>query len=168
MTREDIVAVAVRLFAVYLVLLAVRFAAQALVSEGAEPLQRAVWLFAGAVAPLAAAALLWNFPLTVARKLLPVMRTAATPVSPEGASILEIGCTLLGFWLFAAVVPDAVHWVVYLFLLFRQDAIYELSAEHWGPIAAIVAEFAVAIWLMLGYRGIFGAVRRLRGQAPVA
>ncbi len=168
MSREDIVAVAVRLFAVYLVLLAVRFAAQALVSEGVEPLQRAVWLFAGAVAPLAAAALLWNFPLTVARKLLPVMRTPGTPLSSAGASIVEIGCTLLGLWLFAAVVPDAVHWAVYLFLMFRQDAIYELTAEHWGPIAAIVAEFAVAFWMMLGYAGIIGAIRRLRGQEPVA
>ena len=74
MSREDIVAVAVRLFALAL-LLFVGWTGLAMAAA-------AGWsgkLLAVTLPLLGIAALLWTFPLSVARRLLPVMRDERPP-----------------------------------------------------------------------------------------
>ncbi len=160
-SREDVVAICTRLFAIFLALVAVRSGVQAAVQNIGQ-IDRVIWLLAESALPLAVAILLWLFPLTVARKLLPVMRTDRTPISSEGTPLIEIGCTLLGLWLLAAAISDAVYWSAYLFLAFRLGDVHAISPESKGAIIATVVELAVALWLLLGYNGILGAIRRFR------
>ena len=75
MSREDLIAVATRLFAVFLLITVARFipSAVALLDQNADvpsPVLAGLVLVSG----LAACGVLWLFPLSIARKLLPAMR----------------------------------------------------------------------------------------------
>ena len=163
-SREDYVAVAVRLFAVYIafkVVLQVPDAARALSQD-----QDLAWagLYALVLlASLALCAFLWFFPLTIARKLLPVMKE---PRSEQaiGASVgLSLGLTLIGVWLLANGTIDVVYWLA---LITRTKQHVELNFE-WAPdqIASMVAtvfEVGVGACLVLGSTGLQRLIHRLR------
>jgi hypothetical protein len=162
MSREDIIAVATRLFAVFLALASIRYASQAVAFLDGEHLRRTVWFLAETLLPLIVALPLWFFPLTVAHKLLPVMRGDKKAISSETTPLIEVGCTLLGLWLLAAAISDVVYWSLFLFIVSHQSHDYTLSAENIGAIITTIIEFAVALWLLLGYRGILETIRRFR------
>ena len=168
MSREDLVAVASRLFAVFLLVTIARSfpsAAALLSQEGDRPSLAlvAVVLIAG----IALCAILWFFPLTVARKLLPVMKEPRSEASIGPGSALSVGLTLLGVWVLAYAIPDAIYWIT-RFLLIRR-----MHVEHyaWGPdeIASVVttiAELVLAVWLVFGSSGIKRLIHRYRYGAP--
>lgn len=164
MSREDLVAVASRLFAVFLLVTIARSipsAAALLSQEGHRPSLAfvAIVLLAG----VAICALLWFFPLTIARKLLPVMKEPRSETSMSPGSALAVGLTLLGVWVLAYAIPDAIYWIT-RFLLIRQ-----MDVEHyaWGPeeiasVTTTVAELVLAVWLVFGSSGIKRLIHRYR------
>lgn len=167
MSREDFIAVAARMFAIYLAIVALRTAIGLVAMPGAfEEVGLALLSWSAAVvAPLLVAALLWVFPLTIARKLLPVMREAKPPLTTDGQA-LAIGLTLIGVYLLANAVADAAYWFTH-FLALREYAVRMHLEIEWGPdkVGAIVTtgvELALGVGLTLGGRGLASVLRRLR------
>ncbi len=162
MSREDIIAVASRLFALFLLVVAVRSGSLVFAFSDIDSKSLILSVFAGVGVPLAAAGLLWFFPLGVARKLLPVMRDEGAKLSSDRAGLMEVGCTVLGLWLLASGVSQALHWGLYLLLLQTEGFEQPLSAANVAAIGRALFEVIFALWLLLGYEGILGAIRRVR------
>ena len=161
MKQELIVAVAIRLFAVVLAFKSVQLIVY-LVSNfdtvDHRNLPPAVELVFESLA-LALAYLLWRFPLTIARTLLPTPpQQEATDTSAQ--ELLTAGVTLIGFWYTAQAIADLVFWIGFFsnmnsFGLRYQD----LNPDQKGGFIATFFELAMGIWLMFGSRGLVGLVR---------
>lgn len=166
MTREDFVAISARLFAVFLVVLAVRMGGGLL--QGLEEIGSwggAAVIFSFTSLPvLMAAALLWFFPLTVARNVLPVLKHPAPALSADAKAIEEVGVTLIGIWLVAVALSDALYWVVF-FVVSGQinHPSFELTPDQKAGAIVTALELLIGLWLVLGVKGIVGAIRRFRG-----
>jgi Kef-type K+ transport system membrane component KefB len=163
-SREDYVAIAARLFAIFLgfkALVQIPLVAQALSQDHSVALP---WLFGLVLAmALLICAFLWFFPLTVARKLLPVMKEPRSDQAMSASIGLSLGLTLIGVWFLAQGVIDSVYWLA-LIVRIKQDQ--QLGFE-WIPsqIASMtVAIFQVGLgtWLVLGSAGIRRLIYKFR------
>ena len=164
MSREDLVAIASRLFAVFLLVTTARSfpsAAALLTQESHGPSLALVAVVL--LAAIAICALLWFFPLTIARKLLPVMKEPRSEEAMSSSVALSVGLTLLGVWVLAYALPDAIYWIT-RFLLIRR-----MNVEHyvWGPeeianVITTLAELVLAAWLVFGSSGINTLIHRFR------
>lgn len=164
MSREDLIAVATRLFAVFLLITVARFIPSAVAlldqnADGPSPVLAGLVLVSG----LAACGVLWLFPLSIARKLLPAMREPRSETAMSGPVALAVGLTLLGMWLLASALPDAFYWAS-LFLLTRD---MDPALEIWGhestaSVATTAVELALAVWLIFGSSGIRRLILRYR------
>ena len=163
MSREDWIAIASRLFAVFLLVMVARSFPSAIALIDQEPRPSLVLVGLVLALSLIACAFLWFFPLTIARKLLPVMKEPRSD-SPMSESIaLSVGLTLVGVWVLASALPDAVYWAT-IFLTVRQfeTGMFEWGHEQIAQIATTVAELAFAIWLIFGSTGIRRLIERFR------
>lgn len=165
LSREDIVAVAVRLFAVFLAVQAIRLIAQAISADsGVTSGDFALGILITVIFPFMAAVLLWLFPLSIASTLLPIDKNKAS-LSINSNPILETGCILIGLWLFASALTDTFYWVVILIVTIRSD--FEFSDIPTEDIANMIAtgvQIFVALYLLLGYRSILNALNSLRSK----
>jgi hypothetical protein len=158
MSPHQTIAVAVRLFAIWLFLYFVRdtlsffYDPQAHSRPGAVALAISVILLSGLVASA-----LWFFPLTVARKLLAAPASeSAPPANPD--DWLAAGCALLGLWVLSLAVPtfirDALMWYLY-----REN--YG-GPPMWPLLFRYVVEIGIAIWLVCGAKGVRAIFRWAR------
>lgn len=165
MSREDVVAVASRLFAVFLVVSALRTIGSALqAQQEISSITGLVYYTLPVVVPyLLAAALLWYFPLTVARKLLPAMRDSGSPITPGANNIAAIAFSVLGMWMLASAISDGVYWVVLLSGFFSQGTSPAyLSAREKARILGTVAQVAIGFYLLFGAKGLAALLHKLR------
>lgn len=164
MSREDYIAIAARLFAVYVVFVAVRDipGTISVVSQSSGSGGSWSYVIATLVA-LSIATLLWFFPLTIARKLLPVMREPRSEKSVDAPMALSIGITLIGLWFLANAVADGVYWLTLRFHVERMELIgFEWSSEQIAGMATTVAQLVLALCLLLGSGGIRRLIYRYR------
>ena len=156
MTPHQTIAVAVRLFAIWLLVslmtnlvnFASQFRWQDYPNKG---LTMALMAAVTAVVVLA----LWFFPQTVARRLLGTSGTrpseSTAPVTPD--TWLAMGCALVGLWVLASSLPATVRDLVIL----TSDTITATSeVRNWLFYDA--GRVVIAIWLMfgaVGFRKIF-------------
>lgn len=162
MSREDYVAVAVRLLAVWLFLTILRGGLSAAVGGG----ELAPWALVLLLPFVGVAAALWFFPLTLARKLLPVGREPKEALGAPAQEVEVIAFTVLGLWLLAKAISDASYWLILAWQM--QRAPYEdmtWSAENIASVATTVVELAIALGLLLGTRGLQRMLHRLRGRS---
>lgn len=164
MSREDYIAVAARLFAVYVALEIV------LRIPGVFQLfsqDQMTWAGLSVLALLVAwglCALLWFFPLTIARKLLPVMKEPRSEQAIDASVGLSLGLTLIGMWLLAQGAIDSFYWLIYV-LRARQ---YEQGVNfEWAPdqVASMVAtgfEVCIGAFLLLGSTVVKRYIHQLR------
>jgi hypothetical protein len=155
MTPHQTIAVAVRLFAIWLAITLVSnlitFNSQFTWQEYPNKLFATVLILT--VIALVALAL-WFFPLTVARGLL----TAASPqparASPSASpdTWLAIGCALLGLWVLTAALPALVRESI---ILNSSDFATDTSeVRHW--LIYHLGQVVIGIWLTLGAKGFRG------------
>lgn len=164
MNREDYLVVALRLFAVWLLLTALWFGMGTLVRElqaGGFPLATVA-----SMVPMAGiAVLLWFFPLTVARKLLPVMREPQAPLQAPAREVEAVAFTVLGLWILANALVDAAYWLLLAWMTRRSEfENLEWTSDQIASVLATAIEIALAIGLLLGTRGLQLALQRLRGR----
>ncbi len=165
MSREDIVAIAVRLFAIFLGIYVLRtiftfmqFTGQAEFNAGAIAVSVVV---VGAMAGVAL--LLWVFPLSIARKLLPVMKEPRSEPSVGVDTLFSLGLMLMGLWLLANAIIDGIYWMAMLFAMRAADmTMHELLPDQQAAIFTTAVEAVVAVFLILGSTGIRNAVYRFR------
>lgn len=164
MSREDIVAIASRLFALFLLITAIRLGVTMISASGAFSSVWTLALFLTAIfLPIAAiSALLWFFPLTVARKILPVMREPRPPVIPGSSTALELALTVIGFWVLSTAFTDAVYWSVFLVQVYNSPIPVAVDPTQQASLAATLAELLIGIWCVFGSRGLTNLVTRVR------
>lgn len=149
MSPTQIVAVAVRLFAVFL---AVRFVssipmyyAQATSQIGSNT--PAPYYLVVALLIVALLYVLWRFPITIAGKLL----TAPTQESKESASPdlwLSMGCALMGLWLLVEFVPLLARDLMVIGEGYSSDgAILKVR------LATDLPGVIIGLWLIFGAKG---------------
>jgi hypothetical protein len=166
-TKEQIVGLAVRLFAVFLVIYVVRHASSLipLLSESSKYRVGAAYLTLIVLFPIVAAILLWRLPLTVAATLIPGVNTKKRPRPINSTDMERVAFTILGVWVFATAIPDVVYWTTFVYLLNNASAGKPIFApEDLSNIVATAVELAIGLWLLLGTRGIIDFLRRLRGE----
>lgn len=164
MSREDFVAVAARLFAIFLLYITVRSVPGTL-HVLSQPDGAGWYVLYGflLMALLLFVAFLWFFPLTVARKLLPVMREPRSETALDASMALSVGITLIGLWVLASALADAAYWasLVVSVAKFAPQG-FEWSPEQMAGMVATVVELAIALSLVLGSTGIKKLIHRYR------
>ena len=164
MNREDIVAVAAKLFSIYLFILAVQFVASSISLNYQEAgMVPVVLIIVVAVVVCAISTYLWFFPLTVARGLLPVMkeRDASQPLNLPLA--LGLGFTLLGVWLFSRALSDLVFYAVLWARARGEDGVVlQITPGQYASLASAIVRFALSLFLMFGSAGLRRTFLRLR------
>lgn len=164
MSREDIVAIASRLFSAYLLFGLVQ-TLPGIVSttiQGTDPWMLTLYALSIAFG-FGVCALLWFFPLTVARKLLPVMREPRSEQTVDASIAFSLGITLIGVWFLASGLVDASYWLTF-FVLSRQAAEtgFDWSSDQIANMLATVFELILSMCLILGNAGIKRLIYKFR------
>jgi hypothetical protein len=163
MTPHQTLAVAVRLFAVWLAVIAIRELAGGYVA-GRQSNDAYILPIVAVVAVVAVVfvLVLWFFPRTIARGLMPSGYDApANPLAPE--VWFAIGCSLIGLWLAASAVPGVLRNLGVMYL-YKSDAI-DMSGVISGLIY-LFAQIAVGALLIVGANGIRRFVWWARHAGP--
>ena len=155
MTPHQVLAVSVRLFAIWLLLYAISTVAGSYLEAHRHSETNAlVPLFLGVGAIVCICALLWFFPLFIARKILP-SSTVNEAGPPAFESWFSVGCSMIGVWVLAKAIPALVSYVLvnYLGKKFWPDSF--VTNPEWGLLVSFnVFQLAVGIWLFMGARGL--------------
>jgi hypothetical protein len=165
MSREDIVAIAVRLFAIFLGIYVLRtlFGVVQFTSEMTFDAKAIVASLAVVGAMAGGVLLLWFFPLSVARKLLPVMKEPRSESKVGVDTLFSLGLILMGLWLLANAIIDGLYWASLLLAMRAADMMsLELTSEQQAAIFTTAVEAIVAVFLILGSTGIRNVVYRFR------
>ncbi len=147
MLPREVVAVAIRLFAICLGLSVLRMLPSLLITPEARPPGYAYDFFiVGVTAALAFA--LWFFPRLVAGKLISGRSERNATTSAD--TWLAMGCALIGLWMLTNAVPALIRDAFVL-----QSAASELSdtANIKSWVLYNFVEVAIALWLAFGATG---------------
>ena len=164
MKQEVLVAIAVRVVALLIALKSIGMMVQLALSLGEDQvrlLKPAVELGLELFL-LAVAYGLWRFPLTIARKLLPM--TPAHDVSDTSAHELMVaGVTVIGIWFTAKVAMDLVFWFSFFANMSSANLLYaDLNPDQKASFIASFFELAIGLWLTFGAHGLIGFIRIAR------
>jgi hypothetical protein len=149
MSPHQIIAVAVRLFSVWLAVTALLNIPYYYLNAGGQSSSDAIWFFWPIVLPLILIAVgLWHFPLTIADKLLS---------SPESKVIeeaspdlwLSMGCALIGLFFIATTVPSLLVGL----LQNRETLLSHLAGNFQYWLANELLRLAIGVWLVTGAKG---------------
>jgi hypothetical protein len=165
LSREDIVAIASRLFAIFIVVYELRILAQLvqLLATNTFAPGGLFTLIAIQLAVLATAAMLWFFPLTVARKLLPVMKEPRSEVAVGVSTAFSLALTIMGVWFLANAIVDVAYWLMLFAHVHASDMRgFELTPSQEGSIAATVVRLLLSLGLIFGSTGINSLITRAR------
>jgi len=163
-SREDIVAVVSRLFAIALFLAGLKFAVTAASFYAASEQVAGLALMLAMVATMVAiAALLWYFPLTIARKLLPVMKEPKPASVVDGPTLFSLALMILGVWFLANAVIDLGYWGMFLSRIWGSvPDDFGLTVEQKGGLLSTALELVVALVLLFGSSGIRNLLFKIR------
>lgn len=164
MKKEEIVGLAVRMFAIYIAISTLGNLGNLIAFSKMGATQEVTFGFlAPAVGiPLVVAVLLWLFPLTIARKLLP-KTTEETPGKSQVtlAEYQAVAFSVLGMWLLAEYIPTVFYWFGYARYLNSHPDV-SLTLKEYGKVASTFGGIIIGLWLLFGARGIVGILRYAR------
>ena len=165
MHKEQVVGIAVRLFAIFLGLYTLRHVSGLLPYAAAPSPNNIsfVFLFLFAFFPILAAILLWLFPLAVATKIIPNIKAknATAPLDANGIEVVAF--SVMGLWVLTSAIPDIFYWVTFAYRIKNANiGSTELSPENIGYIVSTIVELVIGFWLLFGSRGLLGVIRRAR------
>ena len=165
MHKEQIVGIAVRLFALFLVVYVLRHAS-ALIPYLADSSSYKIsftFLFLIVLFPILAAILLWLFPLTVAAKLIPDIKAKERPKTLSSTEIEQVAFTIFGLWVLTQAIPDIFYWATFVYMAKSLGmGRAELSPDNISNVVVTVLELVIGFWLLFGSKGIVGVIRRIR------
>ena len=119
MHKEQIVGIAVRLFAVFLAIYVLRYASGLIpyLADSSSYKISATFLFLIVLFPILAAILLWIFPLTIAAKLIPNIKAKEPTKSLDSGEIELVAFSVLGLWVLTTAIPDIFHWGTFVYMV---------------------------------------------------
>jgi hypothetical protein len=151
MTPQQIVGLAVRLFAIWLALTAIQAVGLAMSMEQQPGAAATVAPYGFAALFVVVAIFLWLFPMVVAHKLVPRTRFEDNVRAPAN-ELLFVACVVLGLWVIVArAVPPLAYYIsVAAFWVKNGQAIATLGqSQH---ISFLVGLIHLAIGLLLVLR----------------
>lgn len=160
MKTEQLVAVAIRFFVIYLLLTVIfqygmTLAALVMQNQRIGIAGNEVIIATFAVV-LVLLAMIWAGAARLARRIIPGETAAsATPVSIDRLEVVLL--SLLGAWLAFSSLPDIVRYGVYIVSVDAASRRTEVG------LYGHLAQLGVGMWLLLGSGGIARCLRRLRG-----
>jgi hypothetical protein len=164
MTKEQVLGLAVRLFAIFLFVYGLRSLTGVIqLAETASGYSGIWWVAVSYLVIFVCIALmLWFFPVTVARKILPKddRKTGETEISLKDIDV--VAYSILGVWLLATTIPDVIYWLLVLATLEHKGLIPYMTHSRLASVIATIIQFGIGIWLMLGAKGLRGLIRKLR------
>lgn len=155
MTPQQIVGLAVRLFAIWLVITAIQAVGTALEIAGQPGAISSVVPYGFAALFLVVAILLWLFPMVVAHKLVPRTRFEDTVRLPAN-DLLVVACVVLGLWVIVvrAVPAIAYYFSIAAFWLNSGQPITALErSRHIGFLIGLI-HLAIGLFLVLRARQV--------------
>ncbi|WP_316365616.1 hypothetical protein [Candidatus Thiodiazotropha sp. CDECU1] len=164
MGKDEIVAIAVRLFSVALAIYGLKNLPGMVAYFNQEEMQGAVYAFTGiTVLIFVIALLLWHFPLSVAKKIIPKNNSTIKATEWNSNELLICGLIILGVYFLFYVVSDAIYWFyVWKYSISFEGSRIELNIDQVASIYATIGEFVVVIILLLGSSGIANLIMKLR------
>jgi len=164
MTPQQILIVAVRLFAIFWLLTSVgHFVTAFRTLEGAGPDGYTLFGILVPIFEFAACVFLWFFPATLSRRLL---KGGDTPSGTVGPALLEWQSMIviaLGLWTLASAVPDAAYWIVYAITYVGMEyRLGDVIQDRWAYVTATLVQLILGLWLLLGARGFAALLFRIR------
>jgi hypothetical protein len=146
MTPQQLIGIAVRLFAVWLVMNSVAYLVAIpgqLSGMQGIPSSSVAVSYALAGLYLIGAAALWFFPMLVAHRLLP--RTSyENRLEFRAQELARVGCALFGLWIFAKSLPTLAWFFFRAFLVVGSTSSFS-ALDPQGKLDIAVAVFGVAL-----------------------
>ena len=166
MTPQQIVGLATRLFAIWLVITAIQAAGTAMAMAEQPGAVSSVAPYGFAALFLVVAILLWLFPMVVAHKLVPRTRFEDTVRVPAN-ELLVVACVVLGLWVIVVrAVPAIAYYIsTVAFWLKNGEPITALGQSwHIGFLIGLV-HMTIGIFLVLRARQVTAYIlSRVPGQ----
>lgn len=165
MQKEEVVGIAVRLFAIFLFLYTLRYVSGLLPLAAAPPPNNVslMFIFLLGLFPILAAVLLWFFPLTVAGRIIPNIKSKTSTSKLSAGEIEVVAFSVMGLWVLTFAIPDTFYWVTFVLLLKNVEVgNVHLTPDNIASIVTTIVELAIGFWLLFGSRGVFAIVRRFR------
>ncbi len=163
MSPHQLIAVAVRLFAIWLAIYAVRYVPAVFlqIEKFGEGPGAAISLGVCFVV-IGVLLILWFFPRTIAKKLLP-----GSPPPEQQTFPLEdwfaVGCSLIGVWVMTESIPGLVRYLVILFISQRMGPeAFPVTPDFYVGAIYYLLQGLLAAWLILGTKGLKRLFIRLR------
>src|ERR1700741_1975004 len=144
MTPQQILIVAVRLFAIFWFVISIgHFVAAVKALAGIEFDASTSLVLGIPIVELVAFVVLWFFPATLSRRLLKVEVAPANLTAPGLLEWQAMLVAVLGLWTLSRAIPDGAYLIAY-FLAYHQagDTFGGQVADQWPFIAATMVEFA--------------------------
>jgi hypothetical protein len=152
MTPQQFVGLAIRLFAIWLVLSSIRYLSSvpmemARMEQITEHMYQAY--FVGS-AYLLAAAVLWFFPMAIAHRLIPRTSFPERMTIPA-FSAARVGSALIGLWLFAESVTG-LTWYFFSALVFSTGGSFwdNMPLDTRIDAAVLIAQLVLSMFLIIG------------------
>jgi len=171
MTRHETLAVAVRLFAVALVLLTLRDVPATILALNQTPTNAGfVIVVASHIAVILVAVGLWKFPFGVAALLLPQHASEAPGLPWSQKQAIETASIVIGFFYAFYALSDLLYWITYGVAVAALDEVHAppLTADQWAGTITTVAEVVMALTLIFGASGVARFIQAIRyaGKLP--
>lgn len=156
MTPQQLVGLAVRLFAIWLAITSLQVVGfgTGLNNQPGVEATNVPFLLAAALMVLVAA-LLWFFPMVVAHKLIPRTKFENVLQVPAREAVV-VACIVFALWLFLArVLPSLAYYAsLVAFMVHNKELMSDSEQFHFVRLAPIAIEFAVVLILAFKARQI--------------
>ncbi|MBX9629681.1 MAG: hypothetical protein K2X67_04090 [Burkholderiales bacterium] len=155
MTPQQLVGIAVRLFALWLAIKSIGYWAAIPISLEANMIEGSTALsFVIGGIYLVSALLLWFFPLWIAHRLIP-RTNFDNRLSANAFDLARVGCSILGLWLLSRALPAIVWFFFRSFLVGGSTSLMSsLTIDDKVDFAVSVFELALGV-LLLARAGTF-------------
>ncbi len=148
MSPHQTIAVAIRLFAIWLAVYLLRTAPEFFLQAQEDGEQLALVIPVGiSILSVLLLAILWLFPRSIAKGLLSGSgEPTASSYSPD--RWFAVGCSLLGLWLMTQAIPGLLRYLIIYFLSRRMGPDTFLISSNWhaGAIYYLI-ECSIGMWL---------------------
>jgi hypothetical protein len=168
MTPQQIVGMAVKLFAIWLVVMAFQVLAAGLAMRNQIGEAASFLPYLLPALPLVVAVLLWLFPMTVADKLVPRVRDTNTVRAPA-RELTAVASVIIGLWVLIGTLPLLVTTLGLVFVSDQNlmNAVY-FTPERKLTLLGVVLQWGLALFLVFKPWSVAGKVFPAPGDSGAA